>query len=160
MSRPHTTPPACGNVTIYVAVGGNIVSSCDCHRSYNWKSSLTAEQLAIWTADHQSFFGINRAWVEKAADIPDETFVKAVKEAIRRRNMQPPIPYYGWTTATLWDVTAVLAGHPELVGTDKVCEPFPNLPPKVVLAKAKRLVRRKLIDGCTCGCRGNFEVIT
>lgn len=29
-------------------------------------------------------------------------------------------------------------------------------PFKVVLAKLRALARRKLIDGCTCGCRGNF----
>lgn len=29
-------------------------------------------------------------------------------------------------------------------------------PPKVVLAKLAALVRRKLLDGCPCGCRGDF----
>lgn len=34
---------------------------------------------------------------------------------------------------------------------------FPELPEKVVLAKMKTMIRRGLIDGCTCGCRGDFE---
>lgn len=120
---------------------------------------MTLDQLAIWIGDHQSYFGIGRAWVEKAADIPDETFLKAIKEVIRRRNMQPPVPYHGWVTATRWDVAAVLAGHPELVGTADAGKDFYNVPPKVLLAKAKRLIRRRLIDGCTCGCRGDFRVL-
>jgi hypothetical protein len=35
-----------------------------------------------------------------------------------------------------------------------------RFPDKVVLAKAKRLVKRGLISGCTCGCRGDFEIMT
>jgi hypothetical protein len=95
----------------------------------------------------------------KAADIPDEAFIKAIREAIRRRNLIPPIPDHGWMTATRWDVAAVLAGHPEAVGTAEASQDFGNMPWKVVLAKAKRLMRRRLIDGCPCGCRGDFEVL-
>lgn len=35
---------------------------------------------------------------------------------------------------------------------------FPLMPPKVVLAKCRQLIKRKLIDGCPCGCRGDFEL--
>ncbi len=35
---------------------------------------------------------------------------------------------------------------------------FPGAPAKVVLAKMRGLVKRKLVDGCTCGCRGDFEI--
>lgn len=31
-------------------------------------------------------------------------------------------------------------------------------PPKVALAKLAAMIRRGLIDGCTCGCRGDFEI--
>lgn len=31
-------------------------------------------------------------------------------------------------------------------------------PHKVVLAKAAALIKRKLMTGCTCGCRGDFEL--
>lgn len=158
--RPERPRPPCGNVVIYQ--GGadhHIISICNCWRFYDWGPyGMSADQLALWTADHKSYFGVGRAWVEKAADIPDEAFIKAIKEAIRRRNLQPPIPEHGWITATRWDVHAVLAGHPELVGTARAGDGPSRVPAKVVLAKAKRLVKRGLIDGCTCGCRGDFEV--
>lgn len=31
-------------------------------------------------------------------------------------------------------------------------------PPKLQLAKMRQLERRGLIDGCTCGCRGDFRL--
>lgn len=33
-----------------------------------------------------------------------------------------------------------------------------NLPSKLVRAKMKRLVQRKMVNGCCCGCRGDFEI--
>ena len=38
-------------------------------------------------------------------------------------------------------------------------ERLPEFPPKVVLAKLHALVRRKVLDGCDCGCRGDFLII-
>jgi hypothetical protein len=35
---------------------------------------------------------------------------------------------------------------------------YPDVPYKVVLAKVRSLKRRGLLDGCTCGCRGDFEM--
>lgn len=29
-------------------------------------------------------------------------------------------------------------------------------PDKLVLAKMKQLIKRGLVEGCTCGCRGDF----
>lgn len=31
-------------------------------------------------------------------------------------------------------------------------------PERLVLAKMCMLIRRGLVDGCTCGCRGDFEI--
>jgi hypothetical protein len=31
-------------------------------------------------------------------------------------------------------------------------------PEKVALAKMKALIRRGLVDGCACGCRGDFTI--
>lgn len=87
----------------------------------------------------------------KAADITDEAFLDAVDEVARLRS-EPGRP---WTIgASRWDVATVLAGHPELVGVSTA--DWPNMPPKVVLAKARKLIRRGLLDGCDCGCRGDF----
>jgi hypothetical protein len=89
----------------------------------------------------------------KASDITDEAFLAAIDEACRvRTEVEGGNP---WTSATRWDVAAVLAGHPEHVGGPP--QEYPNMPEKVVLAKAKRLIRRGLVDGCACGCRGDFE---
>lgn len=33
-----------------------------------------------------------------------------------------------------------------------------DLPPKLVHAKMKMLMRRGLVTGCPCGCRGDFEI--
>jgi hypothetical protein len=34
---------------------------------------------------------------------------------------------------------------------------FAPIPHKVVLAKLRSMVKRKLLDGCDCGCRGDFK---
>jgi DNA-binding HxlR family transcriptional regulator len=33
-----------------------------------------------------------------------------------------------------------------------------NVPEKVILAKLKSLKRRGIINGCACGCRGDFSI--
>lgn len=35
---------------------------------------------------------------------------------------------------------------------------LPMFPTRVILSKAKALIRRGLIKGCVCGCRGDFEL--
>ena len=35
---------------------------------------------------------------------------------------------------------------------------YPTFPVKLVLAKLRSLIRRGLITGCACGCRGDFEI--
>lgn len=91
----------------------------------------------------------------KAADITDEAFLAAIDEA---RRIRSALDSYDWLTVARWDVAAVLAGHPEHVGT-ATDRNYPHMPPKVVLAKARKLINRKLMDGCPCGCRGDFERI-
>ena len=31
-------------------------------------------------------------------------------------------------------------------------------PKKLILAKMSQLIKKGLINGCTCGCRGDFEI--
>ena len=65
----------------------------------------------------------------KASDISDQQFLDALD------------PDGSWTM--VWDMVKRL-GFPE----------------KVVLAKAKTMIeRRKTLDGCYCGCRGDFHRI-
>ncbi len=66
----------------------------------------------------------------KASDITDEQFLDAVRACESPRGSH-------W--ADRWAVTERL-GFPE----------------KVVLAKARRLIKRGVIDGCYCGCRGDW----
>lgn len=39
-----------------------------------------------------------------------------------------------------------------------VMERHPDWPVKVIRAKADKLIRQRRIDGCACGCRGDFTV--
>jgi len=34
----------------------------------------------------------------------------------------------------------------------------PGTPEKVAYAKMRSLIRKGLVDGCVCGCRGDFEL--
>lgn len=34
-----------------------------------------------------------------------------------------------------------------------------DLPEKLILSKMNNMIRRGLITGCTCGCRGDFELV-
>lgn len=90
----------------------------------------------------------------KTADISDVDFLRAVMEANRIRNMR---------SAMLWDVQTILAGRSDLIGkwaSDEECAAIKQaMPWKIVLSKARRLIeRRGLLDGCPCGCRGDFEL--
>lgn len=73
----------------------------------------------------------------KAADIPDEVFAQAVRE---HRRGDP-----GW--AQCWDVYPAIS---KALGAD--------VPAKVCQAKARKLIARGVIDGCACGCRGDFRI--
>lgn len=90
-----------------------------------------------------------------AKDITDEAFLDAIREVRRRRPR---------SMVSRWDVATVLAGHPALLDDDThqaqqvITQDWPGVPPKVVLAKAKKLIERKVIEGCGCGCRGDFEI--
>lgn len=68
----------------------------------------------------------------QAKDIADVEILRAVEELCFMEN--------AW--AVTWNVQAQ----------------FPAFPPKVVNAKLSRLLRRGLLTGCDCGCRGDWEL--
>ena len=35
---------------------------------------------------------------------------------------------------------------------------FPDWPEKVIMAKGRRLIKKGLLSGCPCGCRGDLEL--
>lgn len=40
-----------------------------------------------------------------------------------------------------------------------ILDAFPEgTPEKVAMAKLKSMIKRGIIDGCTCGCRGDFHI--
>lgn len=67
----------------------------------------------------------------KASDIPDELLLETI-DAVA----QP------WGLTMRWDVENAM----------------PNYPWKVILAKTSKLMKRGLIDGCDCGCRGDYKL--
>lgn len=73
----------------------------------------------------------------KASDIPDTAFL----EAVRRISTDGLIG-----TRSRW------------VFVSEMAEEFSPFPYKVVLAKFRQLVKRGLLDGCPCGCRGDIEL--
>jgi hypothetical protein len=91
----------------------------------------------------------------KAADIPDVELLAAIAEVTRRRTDASGAPW--GLGANRWDIGWVLSGYE---GLAQFTDPAPEMryPEKVVLAKARSLVRRGLLLGCPCGCRGDFEV--
>lgn len=68
----------------------------------------------------------------KAADLSDQAVLDAVDAGSKRLD--------GY--ATLMDLAPF----------------FPGVPEKVLLTKLRRLINRKLLRGCTCGCRGDFSI--
>jgi hypothetical protein len=91
----------------------------------------------------------------KCADITDTAFVAAV---LLTRKVRSDRDGHDVLWVNRFDVGAVLAGHPEWAGQAEASDGSVEIPHKLVLAKARKVIRRKLIDGCPCGCRGDFEV--
>ena len=55
------------------------------------------------------------------------------------------------------DFVAAVIKHGPFAMTSELI-PELGAPEKVVRAKARKLIRRGIIDGCACGCRGDFSV--
>lgn len=104
-------------------------------------------------------YGLPMVDYRHARDIPDDVFIAAVKETMRLRGEAEAYGHpASW--ATRWDLAQVLGGTPENIGTHAATDDVPGVPPKIILAKAKRLIKRGKIDGCPCGCRGDFRIPT
>ena len=56
-------------------------------------------------------------------------------------------------------LTFLLSNKGKFCTRHRVCLAMPNdTPDKLLLAKMKMLIRRGLVEGCTCGCRGDFRI--
>ncbi len=85
----------------------------------------------------------------KAADIPDVAFLEAVERFNRGQYTPADEP-----TTEAWEFWA---GRPKWATVAEMSHVL-NAPWRVTLAKARKLIRRGLMEGCTCGCRGDFNV--
>jgi hypothetical protein len=91
----------------------------------------------------------------KRSDITDKAFLDAIRTVHQVRSGGRR----EWTGASIWDIAAVLGGHPEWCGQPEAADGSVTVPVKVVRAKAAQLVRHGLIDGCAnCACRGDFTI--
>ena len=80
----------------------------------------------------------------QAKDIPDALFLEYLATLQGHWTM-----LWGDNSVSTW-VDGKLVERKDL---------FPlGTPHKVVRAKVRSLVRRKLMGGCDCGCRGDFEI--
>lgn len=71
----------------------------------------------------------------KCKDIPDEPIIRLLAKR--------PGEWHNWFFGDDKDVRQAMP---------------PNLPEKLVLGKMRMLMRRGLVTGCGCGCRGDFEI--
>jgi hypothetical protein len=69
----------------------------------------------------------------QAKNITDQAIFKAIEA--KRYEWAKAFPMAAW-----WDIADCLS----------------QFPPKVVRAKLASMVKRKVLKGCPCGCRGDF----
>lgn len=79
-------------------------------------------------------------------DLPDDWFLTVVVALSKT-------PWSPVTFTDQWD----LKGRTRWVNYWDIAALY-YLPEKVVLAKARKLIRRGLLNGCYCGCRGDLEL--
>ncbi len=48
--------------------------------------------------------------------------------------------------------------YPEIMARSVRHAMPPDVPGKLVLAKMRQLIHRGVVDGCGCGCRGDFSI--
>ena len=93
-------------------------------------------------ATHEDSDGEMKSGRPQAKDIEDLDVLRVIGDLMAAEYRERPrADEYLWTM--IWDIN----------------ERFPGVPEKVLMAKLDALVRRGLIDGCTCGCRGDFFLL-
>lgn len=80
-----------------------------------------------------------RSQALKASDISDLAMLCAIQ-----RDHEARIAEHGSTIGGCWWTIAETS--------------FPGIPEKIVRAKLAKLHHRQLIDGCPCGCRGDWNL--
>lgn len=86
----------------------------------------------------------------QAKDIDDRFFLECVKWCSHEPS--PPLPWASSHVCEPYD------HFPHWVFTWNLECLMPMFPPEVILAKARAMLKRGLLTGCGCGCRGDFEL--
>jgi len=87
----------------------------------------------------------------QAKDIPDD----AILDIVRMYNDgTAPDKIISWPGRP--DLEPQTISGPRWCLTFDLEERMPDVPPKVILAKCRSLIKRRLMHGCDCGCRGDF----
>lgn len=85
-------------------------------------------------------------------DIPDAMLLQLVVDVSRTRNRWAPTMHL-----PRWVFLTELQEHLGAAGVRGIPD-GPEAPYNLVRAKCARLIQRTLLDGCACGCRGDFEL--
>jgi hypothetical protein len=88
----------------------------------------------------------------QAKDISDEEFLEVVR---KYNDGEMPDEVISWPNHPEWK-EQIISGPRWASVWD--LEKYFDAPRKVILAKASKLLRKGLMDGCACGCSGSFEV--
>jgi hypothetical protein len=92
------------------------------------------------------------------SDITDEELLDAIRVVWKSKGVTASTPPGAdnmlWVGASIWDIAAVLDGHPEWCGQPEATNGSVQIPAETVRAKA-----RNLVDGCAShDCRGDFTI--
>lgn len=84
-------------------------------------------------------------------DIPDQAMIDLIDRLYN-------VPRVHQRT-TYGDTVSVGVVYSSSATLGDIYKMWDNIPPKVILAKLKKLIDKNKIDGCACGCHGRFTVI-
>jgi hypothetical protein len=87
--------------------------------------------------------------IAQAKDIPDQAMIDLIKGL-----QSIPKVYRDYPRGLTW-----YADKARWVTFNELCNVWSDIPPKVIQAKARRLILKGVIEGCWCGCRGDFHIL-
>ncbi|KZM72182.1 hypothetical protein [Nocardia terpenica] len=156
--RDHLLPAIPGEFTVCDYSTHHNPIRIDTWRGQPWDDHTTAAPPTIWdiaidvpaTAVISAFkHAAGGIPVRHARDIPDREFLDAVTYAI---------DWCQGRWALLTDLCAILEMRGYRIERGPGNHEQPDMPSKLVRAKAQRLIDRGWLEGCTCGCYGGFDV--
>lgn len=88
----------------------------------------------------------------QAKDIPDQVMIDLVD-----RLSTTPRAYMD-SAGNLFS-GKIVTFYPTAASIFDICKLWDTVPPKVIKEKLRKLIDKGAIDGCACGCRGDFTVV-